>query len=125
MGDVVFPRPIGSVKLLTLQFSLGHQLRHPQEFPLGVAFILILQPPDSLAIRADVGVKPQVIDAVLKRKYLRFAVQGQPQSVNIFPDHLQAMLQVFLAGVDQIKIVHIPAVKLDPQLVLDQLVHAV
>lgn len=41
MGDVVLPRPIGSVKLLTLQLPLGHQLRHPQESALGVAFILI------------------------------------------------------------------------------------
>ena len=74
MGYMVLPGTVRCLKLLHRQLAGSDQLRHAKKLLLCITLILVLEPADGLAGGGDVRMKAQVIDAILKRKDLRFSV---------------------------------------------------
>lgn len=122
---MILPCTVRIVEFLDRQAAGSDQLGHAHKLLLGVAFILIFEQPDRLAGTGDIRMKPEIIDAVLKRKDLGLSVEGQIQCFQIRSYNIKTMFQIFLAGVNQVKVIHIPAVIFYTQLMLYQLIHAV
>lgn len=125
MRNMVLPRSIRCVKLFPWQITRRNQLRHPHKFLLGVSLVLVLYFPDRLSAGRNVGVEPKIADAILEWENLCLAVHGQIQALQIYRYRFQAVFQISLAWVNQIEIVHVPAVILNAKLVLDELVHSI
>lgn len=62
------------------------------------------------------------VDTVLQRKYLRFLVQFHTHRSKKHPYVSQALFQVHFVVVNEVKVIHIPTVILDAQLLFNEMV---